>query len=107
VQGAGAVTQAKLRVYANSASGTGHDVRGVSDITWGEGTINFSNAPALGSVLGSSGSFSAGTWTEVNVSSYITGNGTYTLALTTPSSTSISYASRSSANAPQLVLEVT
>jgi parallel beta-helix repeat protein len=108
VQGlVGPVSQATLRVFANSASSTGHEVRGVASNTWGETTINFSNAPAFGSVIGSSGAITANTWTTVDVTSYITGNGTYSLALTGPGSTAISYASRESANAPQLVVNGT
>jgi hypothetical protein len=57
-------------------------------------------------VLGSSGSISSNTWTSVNVTSYITGNGTYNLGLTTSGSTALSLASRESgANAPQLVIQ--
>ena len=107
VQGlVGTVSQVTLRVFANSASSTGHEARGVGDITWNEGTINFTNAPAFGSVINSTGAFSAGTWVDVNVTSYITGNGTYSLALTGPGSTAVSYASSESANAPQLIVQV-
>ena len=106
VQGAiGTVTSATLRVYANSSSSTGHLVRDVADDSWQEGTITYSNAPALGNVVGSSGSFSAGGYVDVDVTSLITGNGTYSLALTTTSNSSISYASDESAtNRPELVL---
>jgi parallel beta-helix repeat protein len=108
VQGVvGTVSQVTLRVFANSASSTGHEARGVSDISWGEGTINFTNAPAFGSVINSTSAFSAGTWVDVNVTSYVTGNGTYSLALTGPGSTAISYASSETANAPQLIVQVT
>jgi hypothetical protein len=37
----------------------------------------------MGSQLGSSGVVSAGTWTTVDVTSYITGNGTYSFAFST------------------------
>jgi hypothetical protein len=107
VQGVvGSVTSAKLRIYANSAASAGHEVRGVTDTTWGETTINFGNAPAVGDVAGTSGSFAAGTWIEVDVTSLITGNGTYSLAVTTPGGTAISYGSRESTNKPELVVNV-
>ena len=108
VQGLGGpVKSATLRVYANSSSGTGHDVRGVADNTWGERTITYANAPTVDAIVtGSSGGFSVGSWTTVDVTPLITGNGTFSLAITTPSSAAISYASRESgANAPQLVVE--
>jgi hypothetical protein len=45
-------------------------------------------------------------WISLDVTGYITGNGTYNLALTTPGSTAVSLASRESgANAPQLIIE--
>jgi len=107
VQGlSSAVTLATLRIFANSASSTGYNIRGVSDNTWGESTITYSNAPAFGGVLGSSGAVSSGMWTNVNVSAYITGNGSYNLALSVPSSQTIDFASRESgANAPQLIVQ--
>lgn len=107
VQGVtGTVTGATLRVYANSALSGDYEIRSVSDNTWVESTITYNNAPTVGNVLNSSGGFSAGVWTSVNVTTYITGNGTYNLALTVPGSTAISFASRESgANAPQLIVE--
>ena len=104
----GPVTRATLRIFANSASTQGCTASGVSDNTWSESTINFNNAPPLGSVLGSSGPFGAGVWISMDVTAYIAGNGTYNLALTTPGSTAVSLASRQSgANAPQLIIETT
>src|SRR6266508_3359093 len=107
VQGlTGTVTRATLRVFANSASSLGCDANSVSNNTWTESTINYNNAPPIGSVLGSSGQFGAGVWINIDVTPYITGNGTYNLGLSTLSSTAISFASRESgANAPQLVIE--
>jgi hypothetical protein len=102
----GTVTSATLRVYANSAATAGYDAHNVSDTTWSESAITYNNAPPVGGVIGSFGSITANTWTSINVTSYITGNGTYNLALTTTGSTAISFASRESgANAPQLVIQ--
>jgi hypothetical protein len=53
-----------------------------------------------------SNSFGAGVWTTVDITSLVTGNGTYNFALTTTSGTAFSLASRDAgANAPQLVIE--
>jgi hypothetical protein len=102
----GTVTRATLRVYANSASSGGFQVRGVSSNSWGESTITYNNAPPVGNVLVSSGSFGSSGWKSVDITSYITGNGTYNLAITTSSSTAINFRSRESgALAPQLVIE--
>ena len=102
----GTVRRVTLRVYANSASSSGYNIGNVTNNTWAENTINYNNAPPLGSALGSSGSFSAGVWISMDVTAYITGNGTYNLAVTTPGSTAISLGSREAgANAPQLIVE--
>jgi hypothetical protein len=104
----GNVTRATLLIYANSASSTGFTVHGVSDNTWTELVINYNNAPPMGSALGSSEPFTAGTLVRIDVTSYITGNGIYNFGLTTPGSTAISLASsESGANAPQLIIETT
>ena len=98
--------QARLRLFANSSHSQGYDVREVADNSWGEDTITYDNAPAVGSVVASSGSFSAGTWTEVDVTALVSGNGTVSLAFTSGSSTGMNLASRETgATAPQLILE--
>jgi len=102
----GTVTKATLRLFANSALSLGCTAYGVSNNTWTESTINYSNAPVVGSTLGSSGSFGAGVWISMDVTAYVTGNGTYNLAVMTSSSTAVSLASREAgANAPQLVIQ--
>ena len=107
IQGlSGTVTSATLRVYANSALSAGYDAYRVSDNTWTETGITYNNAPAFGTAIGSSGSISANTWTSVNITSYITGNGTYNLGLATSNSTALSLASREAgANVPQIVVQ--
>ena len=101
----GTVKKATLRIYANSGSGSGFTIRSVADNTWGESTITYSNAPAFSSTaLGATGAFGTGVWTTVDVTAYITGNGTFSLALTSTGA-QINLASRESgANAPQLVI---
>jgi len=102
----GTVQRVTLRVYANSASSTGFDIGNVANNTWTESTINYNNAPAIGSSVGSSGPFSAGVWTTVDVTSLVTGNGTLNLGLYTTSATAISFNSQqSSINGPQLIVE--
>jgi hypothetical protein len=102
----GTVKRASLRIYANSASTSGINIHGVNDNMWTESTINYNNAPPFGSPIGSFSPIGAGTWIAIDVTTYITGNGTYNLALNTPGSTAISFASRQAgANAPQLIVE--
>ncbi len=101
----GVVQSAVLKLYANSSDSTGLAVRSVSNNTWSESGITYSNSPATGNVIASSKQLSAGTWVEVNVTSYIKANGTFNLALTTTSTTNTSLGSRESGSkAPQLVV---
>jgi hypothetical protein len=100
----GTITQVRLMLLANNSDSSGIRAWAVADNTWGELTMIYTNAPALGSQLASIGSFAAG-WVTLDVTSYITGNGTYTIGVTNLSPTAISVDSRESgANAPQLVV---
>lgn len=107
VQGvSGSITRVTLRVFTNSSSSAGYEVRNVADNSWSEGTLNYTNAPVMADVSGTSGPFAAGVWTTVDITSLVTGNGSYNVGLTTVSSTAFSLASRESGvNAPQLVIE--
>jgi hypothetical protein len=100
----GTITQVRLLLFANNSDSSGIRLWAVADNTWGELTMNYTNAPALGSQVASIGSFAAG-WITLDVTSYITGNGTYSIGVTNLSSTAISVDSRESgANSPQLVI---
>ena len=98
------VVDATLRVYSALGSPVGVSVRPVADVTWGESTINYSNAPAFGASIAASGPLAAG-WTSVDVSSLVTGPGPVSIALTTTTRSVIAMSSRQSgATAPQLVV---
>jgi hypothetical protein len=100
------ITRVRLLLFANNSDSSGIQALAVADNTWNESTIDFSNAPALGSILASSGSFATSVWVTLDVTSYVTGNGTYSLGVTNLSSTAISMASRESgANSPQLIAD--
>jgi hypothetical protein len=100
------VVRARLRVYANSGNAIGYDVRGVSDNLWSETTTTYDSKPAVGGVVGSSGPVTGGTWTEVDVTPLVTGNGLVSLAMTSGSSTATGYASHEAgANAPVLLVD--
>jgi hypothetical protein len=103
----GTVTSATLRVWANSAQSTGYDAFSVADNTWGETAITDANAPPFGAKLGSSGAAVTGTWTTINVTSAITGNGTFSFGLSTTNSTALSLSAREGVNSPQLVVNYT
>ncbi len=99
------VQSAKLRLYVNSSNSTGFSVRALSNNTWTETRITYSNAPAPGSIIKSSSAFSAGSWVQVDLSSYVKTEATYNIVVATTSTTNTSFASRETgANAPQLIV---
>jgi len=101
------VTSAKLRLYNADPSSKGGDFYVVSDNSWQEETVTWSNAPAaLTNLLASLGSVSIGNWYEVDITSLITGDGTYSLRIASTSSDGADYSSKEGANPPQLVITV-
>jgi hypothetical protein len=101
------VTSAKLRLYNVDSASKGGDFYAVSDNSWQEETLNWNNAPAaLTSLLASLGSVSPNNWYEVDITSLIAGDGTYSLRITSMSSDGADYSSKEGANSPQLVITV-
>ncbi len=101
----GPVQSAMLRVYAISGMNWGFDTYSVANTGWGESTLAYANAPALGAKLGSFPSGAVTGWIQLDVTSAVTGNGTFSFALVGTYWMEISLASRESgANAPQLVV---
>jgi hypothetical protein len=99
------VTQALLKIYANSASNQGLVAKSVTNTSWGETSITSNNAPAMGNTLGTSTAVTSGSWVNLDVTSYITGDGVYNFGISTAGSTAISLGARESgANAPQLIV---
>jgi hypothetical protein len=104
----GSVYQAKLRIYANSASTSGISIAGVTDNSWVEVGMTYGNAPVMGNTVVTSSPVAAGTWKEMDVTSLVSGNGLVSFGIKTSGSTAINLASRESgANAPQLVVTYT
>ncbi len=101
------ITKARLFFYMNSSSSAGMQALTVADSSWGETSITYSNAPPMGSTIATSSALTAGTWVVLDVTSYVTAEGTYSFGIITPGSTAISFASRESgANAPELVVDL-
>jgi hypothetical protein len=102
-----APTKATLQLFANSTSSAGFDVYSVSNNSWAETTITYSNGPAFAaSKTGSSGVIkTAGTFYSVDVTTLVKGNGLVSFGLATTGSTAINLSSRESgANAPRLMI---
>ena len=102
----GAVTSATLRVFTASDSTIGLDASAIADSSWSETAVTYNTAPPIGALLNSAGDISAGTWVEIDVTSHISGDGPFSLALTSTDSNRISLNSRETSNAPELVVNV-
>jgi len=71
------ITSAKLRLYDVDPASKGGNFYLVSDNSWQDGIITWNNAPvALTNLLASLGSVSVNNWYEVDLTSFITGDGT-------------------------------
>ncbi len=99
----GSVSSATLRVYLNNGS-FAFDVAEVANNSWVETGITYNNAPAVGSLINGSGPVSAGSYIEIDVTAYVTGNGTFTLALIENANGRNTFHSREGANPPELVI---
>jgi len=109
VQGLGKtpITRARLMVYTNNNSNIGFSAMTVPDNGWDETEVNNINAPTMGNFLHSSGAIKAESWVTLDVTPYVTGEGTYSFGLTTPGSTTLSFQSREMGlNSAQLVLDL-
>jgi hypothetical protein len=104
-----AVTSAKLRIRTisgNNGSSNGGTFKAMTNTTWSETGTTWNNKPAIdGATLGTLGSVAKDTWYEIDVTSYVTGNGTFSIGATSTNADGAYYDSRESgADAPQLVI---
>jgi PKD repeat protein len=98
------VIRAVLRLYVTDPSVEGGTLS-VAPSGWDESTLNWNNAPGVGTtVLGSKGTAFPDTWVEFDVSALVKGEGTFHFGLSSASSNSVIYSSREGAHPPQLVV---
>jgi len=104
------ITSVTLRLHVDNAGGAGSSVGGtvrlVSNTTWSETATTWNNQPAIdGATAGSFGAVSRNAWSDLDVTSAIPGNGTFSLAVTSTSNDGALYDSRETGTtAPQLVI---
>ncbi len=100
------VIRATLRLYVDDGSRNGGALHAVSD-AWSEGAITWNTAPPLDAApIASLGSVATAVWVEIDVTSTITGDGSYAFGLGGGSSNTAYYGSRESGDPPQLVIEM-
>ena len=101
----GSVARATLRLFEYNGTGDGPAVYATSN-SWSETGITWSNRPArTGAAADDKGRIPANSWVEYDVTSLVTGNGTYSFNLaTTSSDASYVYSKENPTNRPQLVV---
>jgi phosphatidylinositol-3-phosphatase len=102
----GSVTKATLRLYADNRDRSGYTVRSVASTDWSEDGITYANAPQPDAVVAASSAVARGSWTSVDVTGLVHGDGAVSLALIASGSSAGVYASRETATtSPQLIVE--
>jgi chitodextrinase len=104
--GGAAVDTTSFRIRADSNHSQGFTLVAVADNSWGESTVDYSTAPVTGAVVGSSGPLSAGQIVDIDVSGYVTAEGTYSFALVPITNTNMRLSSRETGVGPELVVSL-
>jgi hypothetical protein len=101
------ISSARLRLYCIDSSPVGGEFYRVGDNNWSEATVTWNNSPVADSqAIATLGSVSPGIWYEIDLSSFITGDGTYSLRVTSSSTNGADYRSKEGGIAPELVITI-
>jgi hypothetical protein len=106
----GTVQAARLRLRVTDAGPDGGFVYSVSNnfkntsTPWTESGLTWNNAPTLGSNRGYAGTATANAWLEVDVTAAVSGNGTFSFAVSGGSNNQVDYSSSEGTFPPQLVV---
>ncbi|MBP9114280.1 MAG: DNRLRE domain-containing protein [Polyangiaceae bacterium] len=97
------IESVKLRLRCSEGSISSGTVRSVSDTTWEEAKLTWSNQPSIGSVVAEEKVAVEGALVEFDVTSAVQGDGTYSFAITTATDDNVIYSSRENVGAaPEL-----
>lgn len=100
------VLDARLRLYNKDASPQGGRVWSISSNSWAESTT-WGSRPAIdGPQLGALGAVQSGTWYEVDLGQFPSGEGATSLAIDSASSDGAKWGTRESSTPPQLLVDV-
>lgn len=101
------VTRAVLRLYNLDGSDFGGRIKLVPSNNWNEGALTWNNRPdSPGDALAALDQVSPDQWYELDLTSVITGDGTYSFRIVSTSSNNAAYSSKEGSHPPQLVLTV-
>jgi len=99
------VQDARLRVYATTNGTKNGPALYATGTSWTETGITWNNRPDRTSgVIDNKTNISTNTWVEYNLTSFVTGNGTFSFVLAADSSDGVSFSSRQGKHPPQLVI---
>lgn len=98
-------TSAKLRIWVTNPSSSAGSVYRVSN-SWTQSTLTWNNAPIIGSSprLALLGTTTTGTWVEINVTSAITHNGSFSFRISGGNTNQAEYATRETSHDPVLIV---
>jgi PKD repeat protein len=101
---AGPPTSVKLHLYVIDGSDNCGSWYSVSN-SWTESTVTWNTKPDVsGTPAGTAGACTTGQWVDVDVTSAVTGNGTYSFEATSGSTNTAEFSSREGTNAPQVLI---
>jgi PKD repeat protein len=103
---AGAVTDARLRLFVVDGSAVSGSVYAVPSSAWDESTITWQTKPAPGALLAGPQAATLGTWVEFDLTGAVTADGTYSFVVKDGSTNTAWYSSKEGTDDPQLVLTV-
>jgi PKD repeat protein len=100
----GPPSSVRLRLHVEDGSGSGGNWYLITN-AWSESTVVWNNAPTVsGTPVATVGAVTAGTWVEIDLTSAVTGNGTYSFMATSPSTNTAQFTSREGIDVPQILV---
>jgi hypothetical protein len=100
----GTVQSATLRVFVTNGSSDGPGVYG-TDNSWTETAITWNNRPApTTDVVADIGAIDPNVWAEYDVTTVVTGDGTYSFVFLSDSTNGVTFSSREGSSPPELAL---
>ena len=101
----GPIQSAKLRVYDTTNGSVNGPAVYETGASWTETGITWNNRPSRTTgALDNKGSISTNTWVEYDVTSSVTGDGTFSFVLAADSNDAATFSSRQGSHPPQLVV---
>lgn len=99
------ITSAKMRIYNTQSSVFGGDFYRTGS-NWNQSGVTWNTAPPVSTIISSLGRVTSGNWYEVNLTTYIIGDGEYSIRAKTKSLDGADYSTKEGARPPELIITV-